>query len=146
MSPSRGQKDETAEKVTALNHSRKEFYLRCLGSALVFVVLALGLGLGLGLGLKHYGDKTTSTRPSASPAPSPAVYNTPLGNQSWRRNTSEYTLDMTGWDLNAPPTTRSWNFTLSEIEAYPDGTYITMLWRLNKMSNGYRGITTNACD
>jgi hypothetical protein len=125
-SPGRGRKGEAAEKVTWLNTNRKKLCLILLASAIVFIVLALGLGLGLGLELKHNGRQSTAPIPSVSPAPSPAASNAPLGSQSWRRNTSEYILDMASWDLNAPPTTRSWTFTLSEIEAYPDGRSIAM--------------------
>lgn len=32
----------------------------------------------------------------------------------------DYSLDM-NWDLNAPPTTRVYNLTVSEIQAAPDG-------------------------
>jgi hypothetical protein len=115
--------DEFTLRVTELKANQKRLYLIFLASGILFVIfaLALGLGFGLSLGLKQNGGKSTPTRPSASPASAPAVSNAPLGNQVWRKNTSEYTLNMTGWDLNAPPTTRSWNFILSEIEAYPDG-------------------------
>lgn len=33
----------------------------------------------------------------------------------------DYTLDIAGWDFNAPPTTRTYNFTISEMELAPDG-------------------------
>jgi hypothetical protein len=39
---------------------------------------------------------------------------------SWRRDPQEYILDM-NWDINAAPTTRVFNLTVSEIEAAPDG-------------------------
>ncbi len=115
-------KAELTQRAAESKPNGKRLYLTLLSSAILFIVLALGLGLGLGLGLKQNGEKSTPLKPSATPLSSPAGgYNAPVGDESWRRNTSEYTLNVTGWDLNAPPTTRSWNFTLSEIEAYPDG-------------------------
>ncbi|KAL1963717.1 hypothetical protein VTN77DRAFT_7921 [Rasamsonia byssochlamydoides] len=100
--------------------SRKRLLGIVLSSAVLFVVIALGLGLGLGLGLKHNGNNLAASNGTSSPSSSVA-YNPPIGNESWRRNTSEYLLDMTTWDINAPPTTRVYNFTISEIEGFPDG-------------------------
>jgi hypothetical protein len=100
-----------------------------IGAAVVLVVLALSLGLGLGLGLKHYGSGNTvgasSTASSSSGAlPSATPTNVPdavsLALPSWRRDPQEYVLDM-DWDINAAPTTREFNLTVSEIEAAPDG-------------------------
>jgi hypothetical protein len=89
----------------------------------IVVVLALGLGLGLGLGLKRHSDKSTgaNTNNSSTPTPPLTTNNPALGNESWRLPASEYVLDIASWDFNAPPTTRVYNFTLSEIEAFPDG-------------------------
>jgi hypothetical protein len=98
--------------------------LLLLGSAVVFVVIALALGLGLGLGLKHHHNESPAATTSSSPTPTPS--SSPINStasetlQSWRRDTAEYDLDMS-WDLNAPPTTRIFNLTLSEIQAAPDG-------------------------
>ena len=39
----------------------------------------------------------------------------------------DYTLDIASWDFNAPPTTREYNFTLSEIQLSPDGVFRTMV-------------------
>lgn len=91
-------------------------------AAAVLVVLALALGLGLGLGLKHHhnpssGPSATNSTNSTTPSePSDASESVP----PWRRATLDYTLDM-DWDINAPPTTRVFNLTLSEIDAAPDG-------------------------
>jgi len=41
--------------------------------------------------------------------------------KSFRREPSDYVLD-NGWDVHSTPTTRSYNWTISEIEAAPDGT------------------------
>jgi hypothetical protein len=92
-----------------------------LAAALVAaVVLALALGLGLGLGLKHSKSKSVSS-------PSPTA-NSDTGSslssqqvQDWRRSTLDYSLDLEGWDFGASPTTRSYNFSLTEISASPDG-------------------------
>ncbi|RHZ61559.1 hypothetical protein CDV55_102482 [Aspergillus turcosus] len=98
-----------------------------LGSVGVFVALALGLGLGLGLGLKHDDHRLSASSASSSSTPSTSAtsssleYNPPLGNESWRLSPSEYVLDMKSWDLNAEPTTRVYNWTLSAIDAFPDG-------------------------
>ena len=99
-----------------------------IGASVVFVVLALSLGLGLGLGLKHHGSgntvgasstlSTSGTLPSATPTNVPNAVSLAL--PSWRRNPQEYVLDM-DWDINAAPTTRVFNLTVSEIEAAPDG-------------------------
>ena len=101
-------------------------------TALVFVILALslGLGLGLGLGLRHHNHTSTTTTPPTSSGRSstsaaPIATSTILSSasevlQSWRRDTSDYNLDMS-WDLNAAPTTRIFNLTVSEIQAAPDG-------------------------
>ena len=99
-----------------------------IAATVVFVVLALSLGLGLGLGLKHHGSgnavgaSSTSSTSSASPSATPT--NIPnavsLALPSWRRDPQEYVLDM-NWDINAAPTTRVFNLTVSEIEAAPDG-------------------------
>lgn len=103
-----------------------------VGGIILFAVIALALGLGLGLGLKHHHSTASSTPPGSSPSvsspsvssplPSPtALSDTALGTvQSWRRSTLDYSLDM-NWDLNAPPTTRVYNLTVSEIQAAPDG-------------------------
>lgn len=39
----------------------------------------------------------------------------------FRRDPSDYVLD-SGWDVHSAPTTRSYSWTISEIEAAPDGT------------------------
>jgi hypothetical protein len=92
------------------------------GRLLVFVViglviLALALGLGLGLGLKHSKSKSSSSGTNNDNGPSLSS----LGTQDWRRSTLDYNLDLKGWDFNAPPTTRSYNLSLTEIAAAPDG-------------------------
>ena len=117
----RGRQRGSKEQEPIEKPRRKQLFLIILLSAILFLVITLGLGLGLGLGLKRNGSKLTPPKPSAAPVSSPLQYNISPGNESWRRNTSEYLLDMTTWDINAPPTTRVYNFTISEIEAFPDG-------------------------
>jgi hypothetical protein len=87
-----------------------------LGTIAVIVILALVLGLGLGLGLKKHHNAA-----AASPSNSPPSLSS-LGVEPWRNSTKEYALDFSNWDLNAPPTTRMYNFTASEITIAPDGT------------------------
>lgn len=106
----------------------KPHFQRCvlisLGSALVFIALAIGLGLGLGLDRRHGGTSQSSSSPShtpSSPATEPNSF--PLGSEPWRLPPSEYILEMQNWDLDAHPRTRNYNFTLSEIDAFPDGRY-----------------------
>ena len=80
----------------------------------IAVVLALALGLGLGLGLKkhHNNDNNDS---NSNPTSSGTV-------PPWRNSTVDYALDMS-WDINAAPTTRTYNFTVSEVTLAPDGIY-----------------------
>ncbi len=100
-----------------------------VSGVVIFIVIALALGLGLGLGLRHANSSTaTSSSPSAGPSSSPtgAPQGTPVPGsasplEDWRLDTSEYVLDPT-WNLNAPPTTRYYNFTISEGVGWPDGT------------------------
>jgi hypothetical protein len=120
------------EVVNTTLHGTKRWRVgRTIGLILLFVVivLALALGLGLGLGLKHHhSTASSSTAPSSTasgsspPLPSSTVLSdTALGTvQSWRRDTADYNLDM-NWDMNAAPTTRVYNLTVSEIQAAPDG-------------------------
>jgi FtsP/CotA-like multicopper oxidase with cupredoxin domain len=105
---------------TVRRSSRKRLLIIILLSAILFIIIALGLGLGLGLGLKRNGSNFSPSNGTSLPS-SPVAYNPPIGNESWRRNTSEYLLDTTTWDINAPPTTRQYNFTISEVQGYPDG-------------------------
>jgi hypothetical protein len=95
-----------------------------LVGALIFIVLALALGFGLGLGLKHHHNgspaATTSSSPASTPSSSPINSTASETLQSWRRDTAEYNLSM-DWDINAAPTTRVFNLTVSEIQAAPDG-------------------------
>jgi hypothetical protein len=97
--------------------------LLLVGAAIVFVALALGLGLGLGLGLKHHHHAASSSTSGLPPSSNPANVSSTTATgavQSWRRDTAEYNLDM-NWDMNAAPTTRVFNLTVSEIQAAPDG-------------------------
>jgi hypothetical protein len=122
-----GQTQEVEKPLaTPTRKSRKPFLF--IGTVIIFVVLALALGLGLGLGLKHKkasvggGHSSNGTSPNLTngTGESPDISeNIP----SWRRNPLEYNLDMS-WDINAAPTTRVFNLTVSEIQAAPDGIMI----------------------
>jgi FtsP/CotA-like multicopper oxidase with cupredoxin domain len=108
---------------------RRRIYLAIV--VVLIVVLALALGLGLGLGLKH-SNKSNSDTSSGSPLPSsPEIPSedsqASLSIPPWRSNVEDYTLDIANWDFNAPPTTREYNFTLSEIQLSPDGVFRTMI-------------------
>jgi hypothetical protein len=104
---------------------RQRSYLFVGGIAVVAaVVLALALGLGLGLGLKKHSAKATGQpQGSGGNASSPTPPNSYASQDLTylRLDTKEYNLDMTDWDISAPPTTRTYNFTLSEVDAAPDG-------------------------
>ncbi len=92
---------------------------------MAFVVVSLALGLGLGLGLGHRSDL------SSSPSPSPALATGALlpgaggtdndaGLEEWRLDPSSYVLNMS-WDLAAAPTTRYYDFVITEGRGWPDG-------------------------
>jgi hypothetical protein len=92
--------------------------------AAVVIVLGLALGLGLGLGLKKHSNKA-ATQPSGVAANSSSP-NAPDSYASQnisplRSETQNYNLGMTDWDIAAPPAVRTYNLTLSEIDAAPDG-------------------------
>ena len=110
------QKIAPASKATVPAHGLYRLFL-LLGGAVVLVVLALALGLGLGLGLQkhhHYGSPAATTTPSSTNSTASEAL------QPWRRDTAEYNLSM-DWNINAAPTIRVFNLTVSEIEAAPDG-------------------------
>jgi FtsP/CotA-like multicopper oxidase with cupredoxin domain len=96
-----------------------------LALLVLVTVLALALGLGLGLGLKHHGQSgnksggssTGNSTTSSSEGPSFASFEV----QAWREQTLNYSLDLATWDFNAAPTTRVYNFTLTEGTGAPDG-------------------------
>jgi len=105
--------------------SRKSNLL--IGVAILVTIVALALGLGLGLGLQNHKSSTAGeTQPANGTSPN-STYGTnespdiSRNRPSWRRDPLEYNLDMS-WDINAAPTTRVFNLTVSEIQAAPDGT------------------------
>lgn len=67
-------------------------------TGVTLVVLVLSLGLGLGLGLKHHSSATSTLSPTTSSTPT--AISTPIGLSrnipAWRRDPSEYSLDMSG--------------------------------------------------
>ncbi|KAK7903304.1 hypothetical protein LTR67_001322 [Exophiala xenobiotica] len=106
--------------------------------AILIVVLALALGLGLGLGLRHHHKASSGASPSSSPSSSNSSSSNASSNAApssqasfsippWRSNVDDYTLNITGWDFNAPPATRTYNFTISEARIAPDGVSRTVL-------------------
>ena len=109
-----------------VSHGRGRWRLVMASALAIFIVLALALGLGLGLGLTRDKNTSITSLPSTTSAASPtsstaaAPSSTPTPIDPLRRGTLDYNLDMS-WDINAPPTTRIFNLTLSEIEAAPDG-------------------------
>ena len=110
-------------KTQPKKNSRRWAPLIVVGVAII-VILALALGLGLGLGLKkHHNHSSTTPVPSNgnSNGTSSEDSNASKEVQSWRRSTEDYSLDMGTWNLNAPPTTRSYNLTVSEMSLAPDG-------------------------
>jgi hypothetical protein len=111
--------------------SHKPWRFLLIGGLFLLIVLALALGLGLGLGLKQHNNSdlavaTPSTTIVASPTPTPSPSGAPTPLEPWRLDTSEYNLDLS-WNISAPPTTRIFNLTVSEIEAAPDGKFLHMM-------------------
>jgi hypothetical protein len=98
-------------KVKPVVSSRRRFVIGGLTLLFIAIVIALSVGLGVGLSARN---KKSSPSPQSDSRASPVV-------QSWRRNTADYSLDMASWDLKAPPTTRSYNFTVGELTIAPDG-------------------------
>lgn len=88
------------------------------GAFALFIIIASGLCSGLGLRLNHerIAVPPVETNTSGGTASSPTM-------PPWRRDMSEYDLDMDSWDIDAKPTTRNYNFVLSEVTAAPDGAY-----------------------
>jgi|SRR5271155_3152877 len=112
------------------NGPRRRSYLFIGGAVAILAVLALALGLGLGLGLrsKKHSNAPSAATPSAVTPGNGTNSSTTISDSHaspyvppWRMNTEDYILDMTDWDLNAPPTTRIYNFTFSEVDLAPDG-------------------------
>jgi hypothetical protein len=120
-------REEEKPSGTAVKKPRKPFPF--IGVAAVFVVVALALGLGLGLGLKHKKaavggtQSSNGTSPNSTNGTSGTSPDISQNRPSWRRDPLEYDLDMS-WDINAAPTTRVFNLTVSEIQAAPDGNFI----------------------
>lgn len=123
----RGRTQEV-EKPLAASTQKSRKPLLFIGTSIVFVLLALALGIGLGLGLEHkktavgggQSSNSTSPNPTNGTGGSPDISE---NRPSWRRDPLEYNLDLS-WDINAAPTTRVFNLTVSEIQAAPDGTTI----------------------
>jgi hypothetical protein len=115
-------------QASTASHKRWRFLL--VGVVFLLIVLALALGLGLGLGLRHNNNNALASAPSTTVPASPVGTATPTGSppsplQPWRLDTLDYNLDL-NWNVSAPPTTRIFNLTLSEIEAAPDGGFLHM--------------------
>ena len=125
-----GVREDEKPAGTTTKRSKKLFLF--ISTVIIFVILALALGLGLGLGLKHkigsvegaQPSNSTSTNPTNGTSGSPDFSFT---RPSWRRDPLEYNLNMS-WDINAAPTTRIFNLTVSEIQAAPDGKLNISKW------------------
>ncbi len=78
----------------------------------LMAILALALGLGLGLGLKHHHhhDSTAATASSLPPLQTSSADNFALGKVQGQA-----------------PQTRSYNFTISQVNGAPDGVSKPML-------------------
>lgn len=83
-----------------------------------------------GLGLLSTGSLLvflySSFSSALSPRPVPGFREVPSSPRpaltSFRRDPREYVLDAT-WDVAAAPTTRHYNWTISEVEGNPDGLF-----------------------
>ena len=115
-----------AEKpVTSETRSNKRpSVLIIAGGVVLFVFIVLALGLGLGLGLKHRAPSSSATSPAATGTPLPGTGNGTAAHEDWRLDTSQYVLDM-NWDLHAAPTTRHYDFVITEGVGWPDGKMVT---------------------
>ncbi|KLU86700.1 hypothetical protein MAPG_05712 [Magnaporthiopsis poae ATCC 64411] len=96
--------------------------------AINIIVLSLGLKSGLkfrAAPLFGFVGPPNHTRPAPPRLPGlPLQPGTP---EEWRLNTDrEYLLDM-AWDLNAAPTTRRYDFVITQGKAWPDGVVRDML-------------------
>jgi len=110
-----------AKNAQATASQRSSSILVIVGAFILVTIFALALGLGLGLGLKHrhHGSSSSTTPGLATPTEVPSYSSFEV--QPWRQNTLDYTLDLKGWDFNAAPTDRVYNFTLTEGSGAPDG-------------------------
>jgi len=124
-----GGEDQVEEKLSGTTAKKtRSSPLLFIGAAIVFFVVVLALGLGLGLGLKHRKaaagrtQSSNGTLPSSANGTSGTSPDISFARPSWRRNPLEYELDLS-WDINATPTTRVFNLTVSEIQAAPDGNF-----------------------
>jgi hypothetical protein len=121
-----GGEGQEGEKPSGTTAKKTKSSLLFIGAVIVFVVFVLALGLGLGLGLKHKKaaaggtQSSNGTLPNSANGTSGTSPDISFARPSWRRDPLEYELDMT-WDINAAPTTRVFNLTVSEILAAPDG-------------------------
>ncbi|SPQ18182.1 018d7d51-946b-47ca-b38e-41bb42f0dc64 [Thermothielavioides terrestris] len=119
-----------AATAAAKSTSRRPSLLLIAGGLVTFVVVALALGLGLGLGLTHRGGSSASSLlpPASSSSPLPGSGAAPNASlEDWRLDPSHYVLDM-AWDINAPPTTRHYDFVITEGRGWPDGVVRDMLF------------------
>ena len=106
--------------------SKRPSLLLIAGGLVAFVLVSLALGLGLGLGLGHRWSSDLASSSSSSPA---SVTGAPLPGagadsnaqlEDWRLDPSSYVLNMS-WDLSAAPTTRHYDFVITEGQGWPDG-------------------------
>lgn len=131
-----GGEDQEGEKPSGTTAKETRSPLLFIGAAIGFVVVVLALGLGLGLGLKHKKAAAGGTQssngilPNSANGTSGTSPDISFARPSWRRDPLEYELDMT-WDINAGPTTRVFNLTVSEIQAAPDGNFLNPRTALN---------------
>ncbi|KAK4234026.1 multicopper like protein [Achaetomium macrosporum] len=105
--------------------------LLIVGSIIAFILLslALGLGLGLGLGLRyHISAGGSSSTPTTSGTPLPGSGADPNARlEDWRLDPNHYVLNMS-WDTHAAPTTRHYDFVITEGRGGPDGVVRDMLF------------------
>jgi iron transport multicopper oxidase len=104
---------ESKGPITQKSASRRSL----LGGILLVVLVALALGLGLGLGLKH-GMHAHS--------PSNSTNSVTVVSRSQLVDPSQLVLSPS-FDVNTPPQSREFNWTLSEIISDPTGTRKNML-------------------
>jgi len=126
-SPASSTKEKITEDNIKSQPRRLRFHVVIISIVIVVIVLALALGLGLGLGLRSSHSRHASSNGSsqtganATNETTGTLSTTSQNVPSWRRSTEDYALDLKSWDFDAAPTTRSYNWTLTELDIAPDG-------------------------
>lgn len=117
--------------------TRKKRTWVCLGG--IIVVLALALGLGLGLGLHHSSstssDATSSASSDVSAPGNSSDISTTINRTALLGDQDRWLLSNRNFEISSTPQTRTFNWTLSEVNAAP-GALTKPMIVVNGMSPG----------